>query len=176
MRIYKGIYTPSAGSVTEDVICGFCGSVMNVDRGVVGPTNWAESMSGGAHLYDFFSCPHYQEDWHLRIKELNREADRFVCQELKNMCYEEINTLLLKNGKNRWQFPNIVEVKSPITGKIYKLQNRYQDSGWMNLDEEFSDELDAINRARELAKDAIRVGMTRVVCEGICLIEFPAGG
>jgi hypothetical protein len=60
----------------------------------------------------------------------------------------------------------------------YKLQNRYQDSGWENLDEEFHTEKEAVQKASVLCQDAICYGMVRVVdlVEKQVIITFPAGG
>ena len=60
----------------------------------------------------------------------------------------------------------------------YKLQNRYQDSGWEELGEQFSNLNDANRRAHDLSKDAICYGMVRVVdvTNGIVEAEYPAGG
>ena len=61
---------------------------------------------------------------------------------------------------------------------MYKLQNRYQDSGWEDLHIKFTNEKDAIQEASVLCKDAICYGMVRVVdmVNKRVVIEFPAGG
>ena len=61
----------------------------------------------------------------------------------------------------------------------YKLQNRYQDSGWENLDrEEFHRLNEAMDRGYELSKNSIAYGMVRVVnlVTGKVEVEYPAGG
>ena len=60
----------------------------------------------------------------------------------------------------------------------YKLQNRYQDSGWENLNEECSHLETAKHRAYELSKNSIAYGMVRVVnrATGAIEAEYPAGG
>jgi hypothetical protein len=62
--------------------------------------------------------------------------------------------------------------------KRYRLQNRYQDSGWEYLAyEEFEHCGDAICRASELSEDAVAYGMVRVVDKktGRVVITYPAG-
>lgn len=49
---------------------------------------------------------------------------------------------------------------------MYILQNRYQDSGWEELDVEFSEaqKQEALNKAQEFSKNPIYYGMVRVIC------------
>ena len=60
----------------------------------------------------------------------------------------------------------------------YRLENRYQDSGWEDLETPFANCTEAIACAGSLAKDSIIYGMTRVVdlVEGEVVITFAAGG
>lgn len=59
----------------------------------------------------------------------------------------------------------------------YILQNRYQDSGWGDLDgESFTSLNQAKGRAKELSKDAICYGMVRVVQGTEIFFTSPAGG
>jgi len=61
---------------------------------------------------------------------------------------------------------------------MFQLQNRYQDSGWENLDEEYDSAKKAKKRALKLSKDAICYGMVRVVDveKKQVIVTFPAGG
>ncbi len=61
---------------------------------------------------------------------------------------------------------------------MYKIQNRYQDSGWMDLDRGDLSAGNACSMAFELSKDSIAFGMTRVINTetGEVLVEYPAGG
>ena len=45
----------------------------------------------------------------------------------------------------------------------FKLQNRYQDSGWENLNESFHTTEEAEDKALEFSKNSICYGMVRVV-------------
>lgn len=61
---------------------------------------------------------------------------------------------------------------------VYRLEHRYQDSGWMELPHEvFEHAGDAIIRADELSMDAINFGMVRVVRISDCNVirVFAAG-
>ena len=60
----------------------------------------------------------------------------------------------------------------------YKLQNRYQDSGWEDLGMEFDIPKRAVKKALKCSKDAIAYGMVRVVDvkEKRVVVTFAAGG
>jgi len=57
----------------------------------------------------------------------------------------------------------------------YKLQNRYQDSGWKDLGIEFEFCDDAICEASKLSRDAICYGMVRVIFGDVIIITCAAG-
>lgn len=62
-------------------------------------------------------------------------------------------------------------------GPRYRLQNRYQDSGWETLDNEAYDLCrDAVYRASQLSKDAVAYGMVRVIdsLTGEVIVEYAA--
>jgi hypothetical protein len=64
---------PNPGEVKQ-AKCGICGTRMNVERNVLGPTGFAEAMAGRAHSHDCFTCPHLSERWHRKIASLKMEA------------------------------------------------------------------------------------------------------
>jgi len=64
---------PKPGEVAQ-AECGICGTQMNVERNVNGPTGFAEAMASRGHLHDSFTCPHLQESWHKRIAGLKMKA------------------------------------------------------------------------------------------------------
>lgn len=56
--------------------CRVCGSAMNVQRDVVGPTGFASAMGKISTLHDRWTCPHSGEEWHeqaLRIVLANAD-------------------------------------------------------------------------------------------------------
>lgn len=59
----------------------------------------------------------------------------------------------------------------------YGLQNRYQDSGWEDLDQTYESLTEAVFVAAGYSLKSIIYGMTRVVdhWEGSVVITFPAG-
>ncbi len=62
---------------------------------------------------------------------------------------------------------------------MYKLQNRYKDESWQDLEgEEFSCIPDACRKAKTLSNNSICYGMVRVVRSGTneVIVTYPAGG
>jgi hypothetical protein len=190
MKAYGETSFPDPGKF-ESVRCGYCDTEMSVQRNCSGPCCWAEAMSGSrpGRLHDEFICPHRSEEWHQKVHALIEEGRKFVCETLQNTCFSEANQVLHKMNKSPFRMSgdkriSLVE-KEPPKHKKFWLQNRYQDSGWENLDKEFDDIQEAINTAYELCKDAIIYGMVRVVKRGnfgvefdgaTVIVEFPAGG
>lgn len=68
-----GYCYPNPGEVKQ-AKCDICGTRMNVERNVRSPTGFFEAMAGGAHLHDYFTCPHLSERWHRKIVLLKWEA------------------------------------------------------------------------------------------------------
>ena len=64
---------PNPGEV-EQVECGICGTQMNVERNINGPTCFAEAIGRMGHLHDCFTCPRLAEKWHRKIIYLKMEA------------------------------------------------------------------------------------------------------
>lgn len=85
-------FTPPPGKV-DSMTCRVCGSNMNLKRNVNGPTGWAESVGGGKHLHDTFSCSFAGEKWHdqaLRLKKLAEETPSFEIQKIYEKEADEI--------------------------------------------------------------------------------------
>lgn len=62
----NGYCYPEPGQVAQ-AECGICGTRMNVERNVLGPTGFAENLAGGKHLHDRFLCPNLAASWHDEI-------------------------------------------------------------------------------------------------------------
>ena len=95
---------PAPGTV-EMAKCGICGIEMNVERNVLGPTSWAESMAGRKHRHDSFRCPNLGKDWHRRIYRLKTDVyleeidsnDSIGYEQKKKVAEKEILKLLETN-------------------------------------------------------------------------------
>jgi len=98
-------FTPDPGKF-EEVRCSLCGSVATVERNVLGPTQMAESMFGGKHLHDRFTCPVNDAEpdvspfsttlegaLHSRIYHLQEEMKKTASVSLKGLFLQEIEEL-----------------------------------------------------------------------------------
>jgi hypothetical protein len=93
----NGIFTPNHNT-KESMYCDVCNAKMDVTRGVFGPTGFAESMAKKGHLYDLFTCPDKDADWHKQAYEVMREASNtksgMLCKILKTEA-----AMIIKNRK-----------------------------------------------------------------------------
>jgi hypothetical protein len=88
----QAVFTPNAGTVLV-ANCGVCGREMDVTRGVLGPTNSVEGMSGRKHYHDLFQCPDVEEKWHIQIVLLRREKERTASNFLADLLRREIDLI-----------------------------------------------------------------------------------
>ena len=96
---------PAPGTV-KTAKCGVCGRQMNIERNVLGATSWAESMGGGKHLHDRFTCPHITQNWHKRIYRLKMDVyqeeindnDPIGLEKMRQVAEKEIIELLEANA------------------------------------------------------------------------------
>lgn len=85
-------FTPSPGTQNE-MFCNACRDKMDVKRGVNGPTSWAESMGGGKHLHDNFTCPNSGADWHDQLIALDKELHKTSSSKVAALIEAEIEEL-----------------------------------------------------------------------------------
>lgn len=88
------MYTPTAGEIQVDVLCGVCGEVCSVTRDVTGPTSMTEAMSGGSHKHDVFCCSNASEEWHIQIVDLMKFQKSIPSKKLSDLVEEEIKEVL----------------------------------------------------------------------------------
>ena len=188
-RVNTDHYTPDAGETVGAIICGFCGTVMNERLYQFGATGMVEAMAKHKHAYDEFSCPYREISWHIKVKELITTGNQFLCREMREMCLSEANDILRAYGKppyvrdgeqeKKWEPPKTPPSMwyTPEPKRIYRLQNRYQDSGWEDMGgTQYTNPTLAVFEAYERCLDSIAFGMVRVVEGDRVLVEFPAGG
>lgn len=84
----------AASGTVESMNCRVCGSVMDVERGINGPTSWAEAMAEGKHLHDSFTCPYAHSDWHVQVLRLRELIEKTPSFRLQKMLEEEVAELL----------------------------------------------------------------------------------
>lgn len=95
--------TPAPGKY-EQINCGICGTQMDVQRNVFGPTGFAEAMAKRGHQHDSFSCPHIDEDWHKQAKLLKKEAQESSSKAIEQMLLDEAQEILINRTttKKSW--------------------------------------------------------------------------
>lgn len=81
----------------DSMDCRVCGSRMNVERNVLGPTNAFDGMAGYRHYRDYFVCPHADEDWHQHATALAIESDAFASRSLRAMVAAELQDFVAKH-------------------------------------------------------------------------------
>jgi hypothetical protein len=97
-------FTPDAGKIEGSVSCGVCGDEMNCKRGCLGSRQWAEAMGGHKSLYDSFTCPNIDADWHKQVKKLREMARATPSAKLFSLFQEEVEELLRSRVATREVF------------------------------------------------------------------------
>lgn len=68
----EGYRWAEAGKVAS-ASCKVCGAECEINRGVVGPTNFASAIGGLKRLHDQIQCPNGGSAWHNHAADLRRE-------------------------------------------------------------------------------------------------------
>lgn len=99
----QDIYTPEPGTHTdqEEIFCGVCGEKMTVRRNVSGPRCFAQAMSHSKSVYDLYSCPNREQDWHEQVVEIRKEAIRIPSMRLAEIMLEEVDVILATKKKTK---------------------------------------------------------------------------
>jgi hypothetical protein len=86
-------FTPDTGTI-DQMQCRACGELMLVERGINGPTGWAESIGGGKHLHDRFVCPNAGKDWHTQAIKIKKMISETPSARISEILTEEVNEIL----------------------------------------------------------------------------------
>lgn len=73
MNVQKEGYRWAEPGKVANATCKVCGAECEIDRDVVGPTNFASAIGGLKRQHDHIWCPNAGTDWHNRVVELRRE-------------------------------------------------------------------------------------------------------
>lgn len=82
----RGYAFPAPGT-REAIKCGACNVDMKVKRNAIGPTSFAESVSNGFHMHDYFTCPNLEKIWHKQICKL--KIDIYLTKINRDPFYDE---------------------------------------------------------------------------------------
>lgn len=93
----KNFYAPDPQTVDE-VKCGICGSICDVERNCCGPTTWTMAMEKSERHYDRFSCPlmtsKYDNGLHQQIEELKKEIKKTHSPSLKEIMEKDLDEFI----------------------------------------------------------------------------------
>jgi hypothetical protein len=78
--------------------CKVCGTLCDVERSVIGPTGFAESIAKRGHWYDRFSCPHTDKPWHEMALQLAIEINQTYSKRLAGLIRLDLEDILRENG------------------------------------------------------------------------------
>lgn len=87
------IYTPTE-IPAEHPKCAFCNRPMDGPEEANGPTSWAESMAKGKHPYFRYTCPDFDKDWHIQVRQIRSYLERSPSAVLDKLLLEEIDLIL----------------------------------------------------------------------------------
>lgn len=80
-------FFPDPGAYNQ-MTCRVCGTECRMERSKIGPTAFAEAVSGGERPHDRFICPHADTAWHNQalklLREIEVEQDSLLARALRN--------------------------------------------------------------------------------------------
>lgn len=96
------LFTPSPGEV-ERMNCCVCGAGMDVERGLTGPTHFAEAMAQRGHKHDRFTCPNSGEPWHRDALKLREAMKDTPSKRVRGLISEDLDELLAAHASRLYR-------------------------------------------------------------------------
>lgn len=62
-------------NTVDSATCRVCSAECCIERGIDGPTCWAQAIGGTTTVHDWIYCPHWKEDWHDEALTLKLRLD-----------------------------------------------------------------------------------------------------
>jgi hypothetical protein len=97
MRLGYEIFYTTPGKVSE-MRCRVCGSICDVERDVYGPSNFAQAVNKINDLYDVFTCPIANRDWHAKALNLVIAIEEMPSKRVADLMKQDLEDLLKENG------------------------------------------------------------------------------
>lgn len=96
MKNYDVFYTEP--NTVDEMFCKVCGTRCEVERGLFGPTSWAEAQAEGGHWHDRFICPHSCKPWHETAVDLYFEMEETPSKRIAELMRLDLEDLLREHG------------------------------------------------------------------------------
>jgi hypothetical protein len=93
---YDVFYTEP--DTVDEMYCKVCSTLCDVERSVIGPTGFAESLAMRGHWHDRFVCPHAGKSWHEKALQLAIEIDQTYSKRLAALIRLDLEVILRENG------------------------------------------------------------------------------
>jgi hypothetical protein len=97
MRLGYEIFYTNPGKVIE-MRCRVCGNNCDVKRDVYGPSNFVEAVSRTNDLYDIFTCPNANHNWHVIALKLVVAIEETPSKRMADLMKLDLEDLLKENG------------------------------------------------------------------------------
>jgi len=78
----------------ESLRCGICEALMSVQRGVEGPTCWADAAGRRTRRHDRFECPNLDRPEHRRAGRLMDDRARTASRSLRRLLGGDVRDAL----------------------------------------------------------------------------------
>lgn len=82
----------------EEMHCKVCGSLCDVERGVLGPTSFMEAMGRRGKMHDMFQCPYSEQPWHKQALRLVKEIEKSPSPRLIELMRQDLEDILKAYG------------------------------------------------------------------------------
>lgn len=79
----------------NNVICGFCSSIMDVQRNCVGILSYAAAKSAHKDTYDLFNCPFIDTAWHRQVVLLTKDINAQASPSVRDLMIKDRAVVLL---------------------------------------------------------------------------------
>jgi hypothetical protein len=93
---YDVFYTEP--DTVDEIYCKVCGTLCDVERSVIGPTSFGESIAKRGHWHDYFCCPNTGQPWHEKALKLAIEIDQTHSKRLAALIRLDLEDILRENG------------------------------------------------------------------------------